>query len=109
MLNSNENNPKTSSTSAEINRAASLLTALACLLVAYFSGSGEVFHLAITVVVLPLGCIWYGNEIGGFAAISADGGDGTGNAVGTLITVAGWAVLFTMLAAVVFFAFGGSR
>lgn len=107
MRDSNENHPKAGSSPAEIGRAASLLTALACLVMAYFSGNSGVFHLAITVVVLPLGCIWYGNEIGGFANMSSDGEGGTGHIVGALITVAGWAVLLAMLAAIAFSAFGG--
>ncbi|MDP2783822.1 MAG: hypothetical protein Q8O38_04420 [Sulfurimicrobium sp.] len=87
----------------------SLLVALACLVMARFFGSGEAFHLTIAVVVLPLGCIWYGNEIGGFVGMSANGEGGVGNVVGVLITVAGWTVLFTMLAIIVFFALGRSR
>jgi hypothetical protein len=105
MRNSNENHQKTGSLSAEINRVASLLTSLTCLIAAYFSGSIEVFHLAIIVVVLPLGCIWYGNEIGDFAGMSADGEGGIGNVVGAFIVIAGWIVLFSMLAIIVFFAF----
>lgn len=109
MRESNENCPEAGGVLTEISRAVSLLAALACLALAYFFGSSEVFHLAITVVVLPLGCIWYGSEIGGFVGLSADEEGGAGNVVGALITVAGWAVLFTMLAIIVFFAFGSSR
>lgn len=109
MRDSNENCPKAGGVLAEISRAVSLLAALACLATAYFFGSGEVFHLSIIVVVLPLGCIWYGSEIGGFVGMSADGEGGAGNVVGALITVTGWAVLFAMLATIVFIAFGSSR
>lgn len=91
---------------AEIGRVASLLVALACLLTAHFSGSRETLHLAITVVVLPLGCIWYGKEIGSFVGMSASEEGGAGNIVGTFITAAGWTALFAMLAMVVFIAFG---
>jgi hypothetical protein len=94
---------------AEISRAVSLLAALACLALAYLSGSGEAFHLAVSVVVLPLGCIWYGNEIGGFVGLSADGEGGVGNVVGALITITGWAALFAMLATIAFFAPGSLR
>jgi hypothetical protein len=91
---------------AEIGRVASLLVALACLLIAHLFGSREVLHLAITVVVLPLGCIWYGNEIGSFVGMSAHEEGGAGKIAGALITAAGWIALFAMLAIVVFFAFG---
>lgn len=106
MRDTNENHPKTGSTLAEISRALSLLLALACLVAAYFSRNGETFHLAVTVVVLPLGCIWYGNEIGSFTGMSANGEEEAGNVVGALITIGGWAVLLAMLA---FSAFGSSR
>lgn len=109
MRDSNGNCSKAGGERAEIGRAVSLLVALACLVVARFFGSGEAFHLAVTVVVLPLGCIWYGNEIGSFVGMSAHGEGDVGNIVGVLITVAGWAVLFTMLAIIVFFALGRSR
>lgn len=92
----------------EIGRPVSLLVALACLGIAYFSAGGITFHLAVTVIVLPLGCVWYGDEIGGFMEMSAQG-EGEANAVGMLITVAGWVGLFSLLATIVFFAFGRSQ
>lgn len=102
MQNSKENYQKATGISTEINRVASLSASLACLAAAYLSGSIEVFHLAITIVVLPLGCIWYGSEIGDFAAMQTDGGREVGNAIGTFIVVAGWVVLVLMLAIIVF-------
>lgn len=91
---------------AEIGRVASLLVALACLVVAYFYGSGETFHLALVVVVLPLGCIWYGDEMGGFVGVRANEEDGIGSIAGAFITIVGWVVLLAMLAIIVFIAFG---
>lgn len=91
----------------EIGRAVSLIMALACLLVAYFSGNGETFHIALVLVVLPLGCIWYGNEMGGFAGGLANEEDG-GNIAGMLITVVGWIALLSMLAVIVLIALGRS-
>lgn len=88
---------------AEIGRAVSLFVALGCLLVAYFSGNGETFHFSLVLVVLPLGCIWYGNEMGGFAGGLANEEDG-GNIAGMLITVVGWIALLIMLAVIVFIA-----
>ncbi|PWB53759.1 MAG: hypothetical protein C3F18_07165 [Nitrosomonadales bacterium] len=84
----------------------SLLAALACLVMAHLSGSRETLHLAITVVVIPLGCIWYGYEIGSFVGMSANEEGGAGKVAGALITVAGWAILIAMLAMIGFFAFG---
>jgi hypothetical protein len=106
---SNVTSLKADGLGAEIGRAVSILVALACLAIARFSGSGATFHFAIAVVVLPLGCIWYGNEIGGFVGISANEEGGDGNVVGVVITVTGWVVLVSMLAFIVFFAFGRSQ
>lgn len=106
MRDTNGSCSKVGDVRAEVGRLASLLVALACLVLAHLSGSRETLHLAITVVVIPLGCIWYGNEIGSFVGMSANEEGGAGNVAGALITVAGWAVLFAMLAMVVFFAFG---
>jgi hypothetical protein len=94
---------------AEVGRVVSLLVALACLVMAHLSGNRETLHLAMTVVVIPLGCIWYGNEIGSFVGMSANDEGGAGKVAGALITVAGWAALFAMLAMVGFFAFGRPR
>lgn len=87
----------------------SILVALTCLVVAYFFGSGATFHLAIAIVVIPLGCIWYGNEIGSFVGMPANGEGGVGNVVGVAITIVGWIVLVSMLVFMVFFAFGRSQ
>lgn len=87
----------------------SILVALAGLATAYFFASGEVFHLAIVLVVLPLGCIWYGDDIGGFVGASADREPGAGDAVGVLIVVAGWVVLLGMLAIIGLPAIGAVR
>lgn len=93
---------------AEAGRVMSIMVALACLFIARYFGSGEAFHLAITVVVLPLGCIWYGDEIGSFVGMPTNEESGAGNVVGAIITIAGWALLFVMLTMVVLSAFGDS-
>jgi hypothetical protein len=90
---------------AEVGRVASLLVAFAYLAMAYFFGSSEAFHLSVTVVVLPLGCIWYGNEIGSFVGMTANGESEAGNFFGVLVAAVGWVVLFAMLAGIVFSSF----
>lgn len=90
----------------EIGRGASLLVALACLVSAYFFGNGETFHLVLVVVVLPLGCIWYGHEIGGFVDMSANEAGDAGNIAGAVIVVVGWGALLALLAAIILFALG---
>ena len=94
---------------AEIGRAVSILVAIACLAITYFFGRSAVFHLAIAFVVIPLGCIWYGNEIGGFIGTSANEEASTGYFAGAVITITGWAVLISMFAFIVFFALGRSQ
>lgn len=91
---------------AEVVRAASLVVALASLALAHFLGTGEAFHLAVIVVVIPLGCVWYGDEIGDLVGMTANGEDGVGNIVGTLITLAGWIALFAILAIIVHLGLG---
>lgn len=90
----------------EIGRVLSLLVAISCLIVAYLYGSSEIFHLGIVIVVLPLGCIWYGSEIGSFVDMSASEEGGADNFTGMLIIVAGWAALLIMLLIVVLNASG---
>lgn len=85
----------------EIGRILSLLVALSCLIVAYLYGSSEIFHLGLVIVVLPLGCIWYGNEIGGFVDMSASEEGGADNFTGMLITITGWVALLIMLLIIV--------
>jgi 4-hydroxybenzoate polyprenyltransferase len=82
----------------EITRIVSVLVALVGLAIAYWSPNVGVFHFTLAFVVLPLGCIWYGREIGGF---TADAEDDTHNPVGSLITYLGWIILFGMVAVLV--------
>lgn len=90
----------------EFGRGTSLLVALACLVGAFFFGNGETFHLVLVVVVLPLGCIWYGHEIGGFVDISANETGDAGNIVGVVIVVIGWGALLALLVTIVWSAHG---
>ena len=82
----------------EIARIISVLVALVGLAIAFGSPNVGVFHFTLAFVVLPLGCIWYGREIGGFTADAQDDAD---NPVGTLITYLGWITLFGMVAVLV--------
>lgn len=102
MPDPDDERPEAGGARPEIGRAISLLVALACLIMAYLFWSREVFHLVVTVVVLPLGGIWYGREIGSFAGTSPSGEDGAENVVGAFITIAGWIILFSMLAIIGF-------
>lgn len=106
---SSEDCPKAVDVRAEAGRVASLLVAFACLVMAYFFSSSEVFHLSVAVVVLPLGCIWYGAEIGSFVGMSASGESEAGNFFGVLVVLVGWIALFALLASIVFISFGHVR
>lgn len=85
-------------TQIEIGRVISVLIAVVGLAIAYWSPRVGVFHFALAFVVLPLGCIWYGGEIGGF---TADAEDDTPNPVGLLITYTGWITLLGMVAVLI--------
>jgi hypothetical protein len=101
MPDSDENHSNQRGRRTETSRAASLLAAIACLAIARLFASGEVFHLAVVTVVVPLGFIWYGDEIGVLVGTPTDGEGGTGKVVGALITIAGWILLGAMLAIVI--------
>jgi len=85
----------TGDTPFEIGRVISVLVALVGLVLAYWFSSAGVFHFAVAFVVLPLGCIWYGKEIGSFATAEAEDAH---NPIGSLITYTGWIVLSIMVA-----------
>ena len=88
----------------DAGRVASILVAIGCMAVAHFLVKHEILHLAIAVLVLPLGCIWYGSEIGFFVGMPAAGEDSPGNAIGTAIKITGWIVLFAILAGLILLA-----
>lgn len=90
---------------AEVGRVASLLVAIACLAIAFFFGSSEAFHFSVVVVVLPLGCIWYGTEIGSFVGMTTNGENEAGSFFGVLVVLVGWAMLFAMLVSIVYLTF----
>lgn len=86
---------------SETSRVISILLAIAGLGVAYASLGVEVFHLMMILVVLPLGCIWYGEEIGSF---SMDEEDDSHNPIGALVTYTGWILLSVMVGVIVWLA-----
>jgi hypothetical protein len=86
-------------------RAASLVAAAACLAIARLFVGGGAFHLAVVVVVLPLGCIWYGTEIGAIVCANADRDGDAGRRIGGLIAAVGWAGLGVMLIGIVYLAY----
>lgn len=101
MPDSDENHSMQGSMATTMSRAVSLLAAIACLTIARFFTDSAVFHLALAVVVLPLGFIWYGREIGGLVGAATDGESNAGRLVGALIAISGWVALGAMLAVVV--------
>lgn len=105
MRDSGEDCLKVIDVRADAGRVVSLLVATTSLAIVFFWGSSEAFHLSVVIVVLPLGCIWYGAEIGDFVGMSANGENEVGNFLGVLVAVVGWVVLFAMLASIVFFSF----
>ena len=88
----------------DAGRVVSILVAIVCMAVAHFLVKHEILHLAIAVLVLPLGCIWYGSEIGFFVGQPATEEGGPGNAIGAAIKIFGWIILFAILAGLVLLA-----
>jgi cytochrome b len=85
----------------EISRVVSILLAITGLGMAYGALGEGAFHLAAALVVVPLGCIWYGEEIGSFTMNEEND---SGNPVGVLITYSGWIALSALVAVIAWLA-----
>ena len=94
----NRLNPEVESARLDSGRVASILVAIGCMAVAHFLVKHEILHLVIGVLVLPLGCIWYGDEIGFFVGMSSTGEDSADNGIATIINMVGWIFLLAILA-----------
>lgn len=64
------------------------------LLVAYFTGGGKALLQVTGFLVLPLACIWFSDEMGGYTGIAMGRGEITSTTPGCLVTFGGWLLLF---------------
>jgi len=81
------------------NRISSLLLAVTYIVIALVVGNlGDVI-LLIGYLVIPLGCIWFSEEVGGFTGIGAHGISISSKSPGIIIAIGGWLLLFMPLIA----------
>ena len=76
------------------NKILSLLVSLVSLAVALIWGEAGDWLLFIGYLVMPLGCIWFSEEVGGFTGIGAKGIHISTKTPGILILIIGWVLLF---------------
>lgn len=75
------------------NKILSLLIALVYLVIASIWGESGDWLLLSGYLVLPLGCILFSKEVGGFVGISAKGVSVSRPTPGIFILIAGWVLL----------------
>lgn len=75
------------------NRLLSLVVALGYLAAAYFGGGWELVWRAAIFLILPLACIWFGDEMGSYTGIGMGRGAITSPTPGWLVAAGGWLLL----------------
>lgn len=86
-----------------VSQVVSILIALICASIAYFYGQPGALPVTLLVIVLPLGCIWYGQEIGSFTGKPVQGEVRSESLIGTLVVFAGWVMLIAALLGLILF------
>lgn len=82
------------STNVMKSRGISVAVAIAYLLVAYFAGGGGKAVLQVTgFLVLPMACIWFSDDMGGYTGMMGHG-QITSITPGCFVAFGGWLVLF---------------
>lgn len=71
----------------------SLIISIGYLIIAYHNGGTKELFRFVIFLVLPLACIWFSNEIGGYTG-SARLTPITSESPGCLIRLIGWFLLF---------------
>ena len=75
-----------------ISKALSAVVATVYLVAAAMSGEAEVFVMVAISLLLPLACIWFGEEIGGLTGV-VRGHLVTSESPGCLVAAGGWLLL----------------
>ena len=75
------------------SRFLSLIVALGYLIAAYFGGGWELVWRAAIFLILPLACIWFGDEMGSYTGIGTGRGAITSTTPGWLVALGGWLLL----------------
>lgn len=84
------------------NRILSLIIYAAYLIVAIINGDKGTWPIASVALLLPLGCIWFGDELGGYVGLASNLIFISDTTPGIFIQIIGW-VFLLMPAAVLYF------
>ncbi len=75
-----------------LSRIISAVIAAAYIIAAFAMGDGELVLMTIGSLILPMGCIWYGEELGNYIGLLSIPAI-TQRTPGCLVTVVGWVFL----------------
>ena len=75
------------------NRILSLTVAVAYLIFAIISGGKDTWPIMLMFLLIPLGCIWFAEEFGGFTGLGANLISISKTTPGLFIRIVGWVLL----------------
>ena len=75
------------------NRLLSLVVAVGYLVAAFYGGGWELVWRVGIFLILPLACIWFGDEMGSYTGVGMGRGAITSTTPGWLVTAGGWLLL----------------
>lgn len=87
--------------SLDLNRLISAIIAIIYLTIATYSLGGKGFLGMIRFLILPIGCIWYGEDLGNYTGSIMSQGISRPSA-GCVVSFVGWLLLFLPLFQIVY-------
>jgi len=76
------------------SRILSIIIAVAYLVISYFAGGGEALWRIAVFLILPLACIWFGSDMGGYTGLNFYTRPAiTQTTPGCFVAFAGWMLL----------------
>lgn len=91
-----------------MSRLISIVIAIGYLVAAYFADGWELTWRIGLFLILPLGCIWFSDEMGAYTGVGFGRGAITSPTPGCLIAFGGWLLLFLPVIAGVVIAITGN-
>ena len=90
------------------NRVLSLLLAVVYVAATYHWGNMESACIFGVSIILPLACIWFADEMGGYVGLNW-GGSITGPSAGIFVCIVGWLLLLSPIVMWIFGAVARSK
>ena len=90
------------------NRILSGLLAIIYAVGAFVGGGGEVGLKVVAFLILPLGCIWFGDEMGDYIGPTSRGAI-TNTTPGWLVCAGGWLLLLLPVVIGIIYALTGAK